>query len=175
MKFGFMAEPDVEVEKELMQAGCDFVFEAKGNDTLKEFKSCLKMYRGDTMVIFNFTSICPTINVTQITHILNELGPTQLQIIDQGTKNPIPNEMYLEIVKTLGNHELKVIRERTIKGLNEARINGQQMGRPKISNEKIERMQYLHLFQRKSIREIASSCKVSVGTVHKYVTMVKTS
>lgn len=65
--------------------------------------------------------------------------------------------------------EKSVIRERTTKGLKEARLKGRVGGRPRISPETIEKIKSLYNHKRYTLRQIAQECNISLGTAYKYV------
>lgn len=59
--------------------------------------------------------------------------------------------------------------EQIKRGVELRRGNGGKIGRPSISQKKIEEIQYLHFKKKMSYRKIALTSSVSLGTVHKYV------
>jgi len=83
--------------------------------------------------------------------------------------NGLDNDVYLNLVKRIAETEKIIIKERTTKGLEEARKNGRIGGRPKISQEKINQIRFLYNNNRYTLRQIAEECNISLGTAYKYV------
>ncbi|MEG0498248.1 MAG: recombinase family protein [Carnobacterium sp.] len=77
---------------------------------------------------------------------------------------------YFRIMLGLVQMEKEVAKQLTLKRMAKARENGIVGGRPSLDQKIIDEIIYLRKQHKKSIRQIASECDVSVGSVYKYVT-----
>lgn len=77
---------------------------------------------------------------------------------------------YFLITLGIVQMEKKVAKQLTLKRMARARENGIVGGRPSLDQKVIDEIIYLRKKHKKSIRQIASECDVSVGSVYKYVT-----
>lgn len=77
---------------------------------------------------------------------------------------------YFHIMLNLVQMEKDVAKQLTLKRMAKARENGIVGGRPSLDQKVIDEIIYLRKRHKKSIRQIASECDVSVGSVYKYVT-----
>lgn len=90
-----------------------------------------------------------------------------LQIYDYATSE------FIHILHVVVETDKKVKHNKLMKGMEEAKENGQVLGRPKLSEEKIQLIQQLFVEKRMSQRQIAQICHVSLGAVNKYVAPLK--
>lgn len=111
-------------------------------------------------------------SVIQLEQFLPELIDKDIQLIIAKKDSPLNklarNDLF-SVLLEIASSEHHVIRQRTIKGLTEARRKGHLGGRPTISEETIEKIRYLYQNKAYSLRDVASECNVSLGTVYKYV------
>ncbi|MBE9388746.1 recombinase family protein [Vagococcus salmoninarum] len=89
--------------------------------------------------------------------------------LEQGLTNQLPNAVYNELLFEYAQSEKKIMSQRTIHGINDAKKKGIKHGRPRINEEIIKKIQSLSRKQNWSYREIAIICDVSLASVHKYV------
>ncbi|MBP1042449.1 recombinase family protein [Vagococcus sp. BWB3-3] len=78
------------------------------------------------------------------------------------------NNFYNQLVFIM-NIEQRIISARRIESVKEARKKGKIIGRPSLESELQEKIHCLYKENKMSMREIATTCNVSLGTVHKYV------
>lgn len=92
-----------------------------------------------------------------------------LNVLNKGVLVDLTNEQYCAELLVLAKNERTIMKNRTKNGLNSSIKKGIQLGRPRISLEKIQQIQFLHHTEFRTMREIAEICRVSLGTVHKYI------
>ena len=128
------------------------------------------MSLGDTLVVYELRSINKSIvELSDFFQRVKHKG-IQLIIIDKGDIfNEIKDEIFMDMVLELSRTQKVIARERTKRGLDIARQRGNIGGRPKISEDTIDRINYLFYNKKMTLREIADECCVSLGTVYKYV------
>lgn len=167
----YMKEQHEALEKQNLET---IIIEEKFNnesnqdyDMLKEILFTLS--QGDELVVYELE--CLGKSIIQLSSFLKELENKKINLIilNKGVLNlDVSDELYIEMILRISESERIVIRERTTKGLQEARRKGRVGGRPKISEETIERIDYLYHNQSYTLREISEECDVSLGTVYKY-------
>ena len=132
----------------------------QNDDVLKEIVATLNS--GDELVVYELR--CLGKSIIQLAEFLAELKEKgiQLVVVKKGAA-------YVEMILKIAEMEKMIIRERTTKGLQEARRKGRVGGRPKISEETIEQIRFLYNNNRYTLRQIAEECNISLGTAYKYV------
>ena len=85
------------------------------------------------------------------------------------TSTPTGKVMFT-MISAFAEFEREIIRKRVKAGLERARKEGKRLGRPKISEDKIEKVNELRK-NGLSIRNISKKTKVSVGKVHNIIKM----
>lgn len=155
--------------------GCDrIVLETDAANTAShphdELEAALEtMEAGDTLVIFEL--VCFGKSIIQLAEFIAELEERGIKLLvlekEEGLEN-LDTEMYTEMIKSMAQMEKLIIRQRTSRGLEEARRNGRIGGRPRISDETVERIQFLYNNNKYTLRQIAEECNISLGTAYKY-------
>lgn len=156
--------------------GCDTVIlepaaQDSGSLPHKELDMLLdKVTAGDQIVIYQL--VCLGKSVIQLADLLVELKEKEvaLKILK---KDPVlaqlDEDVYLYMLEKIAQMEKTIIRERTSRGLEEARRHGRIGGRPKISQETVERIRFLYHNNKYTLRQIAEECNISLGTAYKYI------
>ncbi len=141
---------------------------SQNDDVLKEIVATLNS--GDELVVYELR--CLGKSIIQLAEFLAELKEKNIQlvVVKKGTAySDIADGPYVEMILKIAEMEKMIIRERTTKGLQEARRKGRVGGRPKISEETIEQIRFLYNNNRYTLRQIAEECNISLGTAYKYV------
>ncbi|WP_314060914.1 hypothetical protein [uncultured Vagococcus sp.] len=94
----------------------------------------------------------------------------RLTFIKKDLNQNLTDQEYFDELYRLILFEEQVMQVRTKVGIEKARDEGIIIGRPPIADEQAERIQHLYQYEKKTIREIAETCCVSVGTAYKYAT-----
>ncbi len=126
--------------------------------------------KGDELVIYELKSLGKSI--TQLASFFTYLDKKgiKLTIISKTNEcSEVSNKQMFNLITELADMETFIISERTTKGIQKARRKGRIGGRPKISEEKIEKIKYLYHNQSYTLRKIAEECNVSLGTAYKYI------
>ena len=141
---------------------------AQSDDVLKEIVTTLTA--GDQLVVYELR--CLGKSIIQLAEFLGELKEKNIKlvVVKKGAAySDIDDAPYVEMILKIAEMEKMIIRERTTKGLQEARRKGRVGGRPKISEETIEQIRFLYNNNRYTLRQIAEECNISLGTAYKYV------
>lgn len=132
----------------------------------KEFPDLLSAVKpNDEIVICNMTDI--KFSVRELIAELNCLKDKNIKINVINYFN-IDLNTYLNILNETMKMQQSYLSQRTKEGIEKAKEIGHFSGRPKISQTKINEIQYWHE-QNLPLRVISEKTNVSLGTVHKYV------
>lgn len=126
--------------------------------------------RGDQLVIYELR--CLGKSITQLPSFFKflERKEIKLTIINKGKiYSKLTEKQYIDFILEMSEMESFIIKERTTKGIQEARLSGRVGGRPKISEKKIKEIKHLYHTQSYTLRQIAEQCDVSLGTAYKYI------
>ena len=108
-------------------------------------------------------------SLQHLVEILNELQSMKIDLffMQQGMDTTTPSgRMIFSVFGAIGEFERNLIRERVIAGQQRAKASGVHIGRPTKMNDGMRSaIQVMHK-NGMSIRQIAKSCKVGVGTVY---------
>jgi len=108
-------------------------------------------------------------SLQHLVEILNELQAMKIDLffMQQGMDTTTPSgRMIFSVFGAIGEFERNLIRERVIAGQQRAKASGIHIGRPTKMNDGMRSaIQAMHQ-NGMSIRQIAKSCKVGIGTVY---------
>ncbi|CAM4002329.1 recombinase family protein [Catellicoccus marimammalium] len=167
-------ELNLQAEEALINADCDdIMIEPFGYESGKAQYKVLSetiqnLHAGDVICIYDVVDLQKS--VIQLSAFFKEVerNDLQVEILNLGITG-ISMEKYIELIHNLANMEKNLIRRRTSQGLKKARTEGRVGGRPRVSQETIDRIQFLYDTDKYSLREIAEQCGISLGTAYKYV------
>ncbi|MGX7059347.1 recombinase family protein [Vagococcus humatus] len=127
------------------------------------------MEQGDALIVHEL--ICLGKSVIQLADFLAELDEKEIKLVvlnRAAELQEMDEELYTTMIRRIAGMEKTIIRERTSRGLEEARKQGRIGGRPRISEETIEKIQFLYKNNKYTLRQIAEECNISLGTAYKY-------
>ena len=127
------------------------------------------MTAGDTLVVYEL--VCFGKSIIQLADFIAQLEEKEIELLvleKDSTLATLEGNIYTDMIKVMAQMEKTIIRERTSRGLEEARRNGRIGGRPRISEETIKRIQFLYNNNKYTLRQIAEECNISLGTAYKY-------
>ena len=108
-------------------------------------------------------------SLQHLVEILNELQAMKIDLffMQQGMDTTTPSgRMIFSVFGAIGEFERNLIRERVIAGQQRAKASGVHIGRPTKMNEGMRSAIKAMHENGMSIRQIAKSCKVGIGTVY---------
>ncbi len=150
---------------------CEEVVQLRDSQNeFRQFEKFLKENKAKQIVLVSFSSM--GLQLSQVTQLLEMIYKEQISLhfIEKKLDS---DEQYLALLYELSINEKEVVSRRTRRSLRVAHKKGVVGGRPTITKKTIERIQYIHLSQKKTIREISNECGVSLGTVHKYINQIE--
>jgi len=111
-------------------------------------------------------------SLQHLVEILNELQVMRIDLyfMQQGMDTTTPSgRMIFSVFGAIGEFERNLIRERVIAGQQRAKASGTHIGRPTKMNEGMRSAIKTMHENGMSIRQIAKSCKVGIGTVYSVI------
>ena len=108
-------------------------------------------------------------SLQHLVEILNELQAMKIDLyfMQQGMDTTTPSgRMIFSVFGAIGEFERNLIRERVIAGQQRAKASGTHIGRPTKMNDGMRSAIKAMHENGMSIRQIAKSCKVGIGTVY---------
>lgn len=140
-------------------------------DTLSCLNSIIdSLSEEDELIIYDFSNLKLTLaELTSLFRRLKEMN-SSLKIINKNEVfNLMTDQELMEFISEISDANKSVMRE---KGKNITKKN-QHVGRPKISDETIERINYLRFQKNYTLKDISVICDVSIGTAYKYLNQTK--
>lgn len=160
-------------QKALEKYGVDFIYkecESGRNTSRSELNNVLaRLKSGDTLVIFKLDRLSR--GTKQLLNLLEEFDQRNIHFVsiqnNIDTTTPM-GRFFFTVMGAFAEMEAELIRERVKAGLDAARENGKQLGRPPLTKEVNEALK-LYTNSDLSVPEIAKKCNVSVPTVYNHI------
>lgn len=128
-----------------------------------------KLKSGDTLVIFKLDRLAR--GTRQLLALLEEFDRRNINFVsiqnNIDTSTPM-GRFFFTIMSAFSEMEAELIRERVLAGLDAARENGKQLGRPPRTDE-VNHALDLYVNSDLSVSEIAERCNISVPTVYNHI------
>ena len=172
--------------KELKAAGADevvFEYEHGDSKTKKELAMLMELAQtGDTIITLEVSRLSRS--TQQLCELIDIIREKRLRLIIVGSitidcregKTDPMSEAFLQIAGVFSQLELAMIRARVKSGMENAKVKGRKIGRPKTTKEDIPAVfmkHYAILMEGKMIvSELARVCGLSRPTVYKYMKMM---
>lgn len=160
-------------QQALERYGVDCIYKEResGRKTSRsELNKALKRLKpGDTLVIFKLDRLSR--GTKQLLSLLEEFDRKNIHFVSIQNNIDTSTAMgrfFFTIMGAFAEMEAELIRERVMAGLEAARENGKQLGRPPLTKEVQEALQ-LYTTSELSVPEIAKRCNISVPTVYNHI------
>ncbi|WP_314065614.1 recombinase family protein [uncultured Vagococcus sp.] len=166
---GYPSEITTQINQ-LMCYACDKIFVENMNfDEDEEQKKLVsELLPEDVVVVVSLAVFGKTLR--ELTVFFDVLFDKKIRVISLEDKiDSHHHYSFREIAIALSEVDSKFKSQNTKQRLAISKSLGKSLGRPTISDEKIEKIQQLHRQKRMSYREISDFCQVSIGSVHKYL------
>lgn len=147
--------------------------DSSGSHTTKDLLDNLKQYSNIRLTVVGIESFSknePLVKLKEVFDYLEEAN-IKLHVINQGVTPRISNRSYYQVMASAITREYETQKKLAIQQLNMGRKKHGVSGRPQIHQKVIINIQKLYQ-QKKSFREIADICDVSLGTAYKYSKIV---
>ncbi len=165
--------PTVDQFAALSEYKCDEVFLEVGEvkeDT--ELHRLLTVVQSGDMVVTTAVSVLGK-TLSHLSTILETLKKREVRFVSvqEGIDTDETNNFYHYLFLLSGN-ERETKRLLARQSIELSRSKGVKIGRPALTDETIKKIKHMYN-ERKTLREIASECGISLGSAHKYVLELK--
>ena len=129
------------------------------------------MREGDVLVVYKLDRIARSLkDLIDKIQCLSDNGISFVSISDSIDTTTPQGKLMLNIIGSFAEFERDIIRERTMAGLQAARVRGRTGGRPSTLNSKqIEKMKEMHKDKSIPISDILDTFKISRSTLYRVV------
>ncbi|QWD24393.1 recombinase family protein [Polynucleobacter paneuropaeus] len=156
-----------EIVSEFIDNGISGAKSRKDRPALDEMMKMATQRKFDMVMCWSIDRLGRSLQ--HLVEILNELQAMKIDLffMQQGMDTTTPSgRMIFSVFGAIGEFERNLIRERVIAGQQRAKASGTHIGRPTKMNDGMRSaIQVMHQ-NGMSVRQIAKSCKVGVGTVY---------
>lgn len=147
----------------------EIVIEDYAFEEVRELDEMLEvLVPNDQIIVYDLRVFAKSIKeLTELIQLLDEKEVRLISICDKLDTSIKSNlvEHLTVLVQMDSRHKRVVYQKRQEK----TRLDGKQVGRPRVEEEIIKQMRFLFKNQGLTMREVAEECGVSLGTVHKYL------
>jgi DNA invertase Pin-like site-specific DNA recombinase len=159
----------------LKQAGCWRVYEEVASGARRDRPILIEvmdhLLKGDTLVVWKLDRLARSLQqLIETVEILDKLGCGFRSLTESIDTTTAGGRLIFHIFGALAEFERSIIRERTLAGLQAARLRGRKGGRPKSMNEQsLIVAQALLKDGVLTVRDVAKQVGVSPATLYKYL------
>ena len=146
----------------------------RDRDALNQMLSAARSRKFNTLYVLSIDRLSRSVkNLIETVETLNELGITivfQRENLD--SKTPM-GQFFLTVLGSIAQLEREIMVSRINAGIARAKSQGKKMGRPSKLNDGLRNAVTMLYQKGVSIRDIAKTCTVGIGTVYKVVNDIK--
>ena len=156
-----------EIVSELIDNGISGAKSIKDRPALEEMMKLATQRKFEMVMCWSIDRLGRSLQ--HLVEILNELQAMKIDLyfMQQGMDTTTPSgRMIFSVFGAIGEFERNLIRERVIAGQQRAKASGVHIGRPTKMNDGMRSAIKAMHQNGMSIRQIAKSCKVGIGTVY---------
>lgn len=159
--------------KNLTKANCTTIISEEHSLSKKrtQLKHILtNLNKGDKLVVTKlFTLADSTRHLVELLEIINDKGAYFQSLTEKIDTSNDSGYDFTVIVKHLVQFQSDVISEKTKKGLYEAKLKGISTGRPRKSDENVQRAIIMYESKNYSLAEIKAETGISKSTLYRYL------
>jgi DNA invertase Pin-like site-specific DNA recombinase len=108
-------------------------------------------------------------DLIETVEVLNSLGVTIVFQRENIDTTSAMGQFFLTVLGSLAQFEREIMRERIKQGIDRAKSQGRKMGRPTKMNDSLRSAVKLLYTKGASVRTIAKTCSVGIGTTYKII------
>ncbi len=142
----------------------------KDRDALNQMLSAARSKKFTKLYVVSIDRLSrSTKDLIETVEVLNDL---KIQIVFQRENIDTTSAMgqfFLTVLGSLAQFEREIMRERIKQGIDRAKSQGRKMGRPTKMNDALRNAVQLLYSKGASIRTIAKTCSVGIGTTYKII------
>lgn len=169
----------LELQKDaLLKAGCEMIYEEKISGTSKDRPQLISMFekfrKGDTLIVWKLDRLGRSLrDLIDLVTKLKNISVTFLSINDSIDTSTATGRFAFNLFASLAEFEREMIKERTMAGLQAAKIRRRIGGRPKelskLSIIKAKSVKTLYDSKEKTMDEIGEALELSRATCYRYL------
>ena len=139
-------------------------------DALNAMLSDARRRRFDCVYVLSIDRLSRSVkHLIDTVETLNDLGITLVFHRENIDTKSAMGQFFLTVLGSLAQFEREIMRERINAGIARAKAQGKKMGRPSKLNDGLRNAVTMLYEKGVSIRDIAKTCTVGIGTVYKVI------
>lgn len=148
----------------------------KDRDALNALLIAAKARKFETLYVYSIDRLSRSVkNLIETVETINSLGVTIVFKRENIDTQSAMGQFFLTVLGSLAQFEREIMIERINAGIARAKSEGKKMGRPSKLNEGLRNAVTMLYSKGVSIRNIAQTCTVGIGTVYKILAENKES
>jgi len=148
----------------------------KDRDALIAMLTAAKSRKFETLYVYSIDRLSRSVkNLIETVDTLNSLGITIVFKRESIDTQSAMGQFFLTVLGSLAQFEREIMIERINAGIARAKAEGKKMGRPSKLNDGLINAVTMLYEKGVSIRNIAQTCSIGVGTVYKILAQKKQS
>lgn len=148
----------------------------KDRDALNALLIAAKARKFETLYVYSIDRLSRSVkNLIETVETINSLGVTIVFKRENIDTQSAMGQFFLTVLGSLAQFEREIMIERINAGIARAKSEGKKMGRPSKINEGLRNAVTMLYSKGVSIRNIAQTCTVGIGTVYKILAENKES
>lgn len=170
MNYGLVSGSETSSIRRLIEEKCDGIIIWEEDETMEEKLAHISLKK-DSLTVITILSLEQLAIMGAKIYLFLEFLKTnkiQLHVLEKKITTQLTDTQYIDVIYSFLTIERNVRRDLTKKGIDRAEQQGIAIGRPRISEEKIEKIQSLYR-NKQTYRDISAMTGISLGTISKYI------
>jgi DNA invertase Pin-like site-specific DNA recombinase len=143
----------------------------KDRDALNAMLDAAKSHKFDTLYVYSIDRLSRSVKtLIETVETLNELGVTIVFKREAIDTQSAMGQFFLTVLGSLAQFEREIMIERINAGISRAKSEGKKLGRPSKMNDGLRNAVTMLHTKGVSIRDIAKTCSIGIGTIYKILT-----
>ena len=146
----------------------------RDRDALNQMLSAARSRKFTKLYVVSIDRLSRSVkDLIETVETLNELGVTIVFQRENIDTTSAMGQFFLTVLGSLAQFEREIMRERIKQGIDRAKSQGRKMGRPTKMNDSLRNAVKLLYAKGASVRTIAGTCSVGIGTVYKVIEEIR--
>jgi DNA invertase Pin-like site-specific DNA recombinase len=146
----------------------------RDRDALNQMLSAARSRKFTKLYVVSIDRLSRSVkDLIETVETLNELGVTIVFQRENIDTTSAMGQFFLTVLGSLAQFEREIMRERIKQGIDRAKSQGRKMGRPTKMNDSLRNAVKLLYTKGASVRTIAGTCSVGIGTVYKVIEEIR--
>lgn len=146
----------------------------RDRDALNQMLSAARSRKLTKLYVVSIDRLSRSVkDLIETVETLNGLGVTIVFQRENIDTTSAMGQFFLTVLGSLAQFEREIMRERIKQGIDRAKSQGRKMGRPTKMNDSLRNAVKLLYTKGASVRTIAGTCSVGIGTVYKVIDEIR--